>query len=278
VWPAQHYSRTVHQNSCRCSWNTYRSTRSTPATRFITQVRTILTPRHLRIKFVFPPFFVVADCHAGDISHSIYIIKSGSCLVVNSHGVVLAELSDNDVFGEVSCFLSERRPHTCMCLRFSEMYVLTASKLAIIMKIFPDFYAFLSLFCRKKKMAEMSTKRQFSAAIFDLPNSSQPPSPSSTALHAPLSPHLAPFQKAKHATLSKLEPLPKGKYRAPKSPDVAELLWNRTSRLTHEERVRLVAEIQVDVLKDLNCTAITTTNPFCFAQARQQQQQSNTLL
>jgi CRP-like cAMP-binding protein len=133
----------------------------------------------------------VPNCRAGDISHSLYIIKSGTCLLINNHNVVAAEMTDNDVFGDVSCFLSERRLHTCVCLRFCEVYVLTASKLASIIKIFPDFYAFFSNFCRKKILADASAKRQFSAASCELPRyPSMPSSPHLTSRPAPLSPPL----------------------------------------------------------------------------------------
>ena len=111
------------------------------------------------------------------------------------------------------------------------------------MRIFPDFSAFFSNFCRKKLLADASARRQFSAAHRTLP-----PSPSLTSRHAPLSPPLMPLSPAlppMRARLSALEPLPKGKYRPPKSPEVAQKLWDRTSRLSHEERVRIFAEIQV---------------------------------
>jgi hypothetical protein len=128
-------------------------------------------------------------------------------------------------------------------------YILTASKLATIMRIFPDFIAFFSNFCRKKILADASARRQFSAAaICGAPHRTLPSSPSLTSRHALLSPPLMPLSPAltpMRARLSALEPLPKGKYRPPKSPEVAQKLWDRTSRLSHEERVRIFAEIQV---------------------------------
>jgi hypothetical protein len=74
-----------------------------------------------------------------------------------------------------------------------------------------------------------------------------PSSPSLTSRPPPLSPPPLPppALMPTRAKLSALEPLPKGKYRPPKSPEVAQRLWDRTSRLTHEERVRIFAEIQV---------------------------------
>jgi hypothetical protein len=99
-------------------------------------------------------------------------------------------------------------------------YILTASKLATIMRIFPDFSAFFSNFCRKKIVADASVRQQFSrqfsaAAICDVPHRTLPSSPSLTSRHAPLSPPLMPHSPSltpMRVRLSALEPLPKGEW------------------------------------------------------------------
>ncbi len=58
---------------------------------------------------------------SGDISHCFYIIKSGTCLVVNDCNIITAELSDTDVFGEISCLFSAPRSYTCVCTKFCEL-------------------------------------------------------------------------------------------------------------------------------------------------------------
>jgi hypothetical protein len=178
----------------------------------------------------------------GDVPHSIYIVKNGTCLLVNESNVVVAEFTDTDVIGEVSCFLSKPRTHTCVCLKFCEIYVLSTAKLAKLFKVFPDFMKSFSDYCRKKILMEMSAKRQFASMFLD----HHPASPSlqSVPLSSPaLSSQPPPMILPKK--LIALEPLPKGKYLPPKAPEVNQILLRRTMKLSHEERVRLFAEIQV---------------------------------
>ncbi len=181
----------------------------------------------------------------GDISDGFYIIKSGTCLIVNENDAVISELSDSDIMGEVSCFQSKLRTCTCVCSKFCEIYVLRVSQLAKIFKTFPDFPKAFSIYCRRKTLVDLSTKHQFSSALqkfYSQRATLSPPSPSIS--------HMLSSQQPTPTVLSlhtrPLKPLPKGKYRAPFVPDLADKIVRiRTSESSHTERIRLFAEIQV---------------------------------
>ena len=178
---------------------------------------------------------------SGDVAHSFYIIKSGTCLIVNDCDVVMAELTETDIIGEISCFYSLPRSNTCVCSKFCEIYTLSSSKLAKVFKIFPDFVKSFSAYCRKKVLIDLSYKRQLRAAMF---GHKSPSLGSQTA--PPFSPILcSQQQQVLPKKLITLDPLPKGKFRSPKIPQVPEMIRTKTLQLSHEERVKLVAEIQV---------------------------------
>jgi potassium voltage-gated channel Eag-related subfamily H protein 1 len=192
---------------------------------------------------------------SGDVPHSMFIIKSGTCLFINDSNTVIAELTDSDIFGEVSCFLSMPRSCTCVCTKFCELYALHCSGLAKLFKMFPDFRHSFSVYCRRKILVDASTKRQFSALFHDKPQPSESPckyppqSPSLGAKSPSLgskSPSLGPQSPFVEVSAKRaLKPLPKGKYRPPAVPDLAQMMRLRTTQATHAEKIRLFAEIQV---------------------------------
>jgi CRP-like cAMP-binding protein len=191
----------------------------------------------------------------GDVPHSLYIVKSGTCVLVNENNAVVAELSDSDIIGEVSCFRSRPRAYTCVCLKFCELYVLSAPKLARLFKLFPDFKKSFSNYCRTKILMELSVKRQFSALFANQSRATRVLSPSRPS--APNSPSQSPLLLPMSAKkLAPLEPLPKGKYVPPRAPEVRHMLLQRTLKLSHGERVRLFAEIQVGAFRRLRSHAI----------------------
>jgi CRP-like cAMP-binding protein len=182
----------------------------------------------------------------GDVSDSVYIIKTGFCLLVNERKTVISELSDTDIFGEVSCFMSAPRTYTCVCSKFCELYVLRVPQLVKIFRMFPDFMIAFQMYCRRKILVDASAKLQLPSVFHDSsqvhllshPTFSQSPSLSSRQ------PIASPVQSS---DLLPLKPLPKGKYRAPIVPDLPEIMHLRVTQSTrHAERVRLVAEIQVN--------------------------------
>ena len=180
----------------------------------------------------------------GDISDGIYIIKSGTCLIVNENDAIISELSDSDIMGEVSCFQSKLRTCTCVCSKFCEIYVLRVSQLAKIFKTFPDFMKAFSIYCRRKTLVDLSTKHQFSSALQKFYSQRAPLSPQSPSISPTLSSQQPTPTLSLHAR--PLKPLPKGKYRAPFVPDLADkIVTFRTSESLHAERIRLFAEIQV---------------------------------
>ena len=181
---------------------------------------------------------------SGDIPHSIYIIKSGTCLIINDCNMVVAELSDADIFGEVSCFLSSPRPCTCVCSKFCELYVLHVRGLAKIFKMFPDFRLSFSVYVRRKILVDVSTKLQLSSICHSAPRHDAPPFAS-----PPQSPSLGAQRPSidfsDTSAKRPLKPLPKGRYKPPIVPDLAQIMLSRTTQASHAERIRLFAEIQV---------------------------------
>ncbi len=181
----------------------------------------------------------------GDVSDGLYIIKNGNCLLLSDGNTVMAELSDTDIFGEVSCLMSAPRSYSCICSKFCEMYVLRVPQLVKMLKAFPDFMMAFQNYCRRKTLVHMSAKLQVSSLFHKLstaPSSSSfptsPPSPPLSCQH----PNVSLFQSS-HIPL---KPLPKGKYRPPIVPHFAEIVHLRAIQSTnHAERIRLFAQIQV---------------------------------
>ena len=177
----------------------------------------------------------------GDVSDALYIIKNGNCLLLSDGNTVMAELSDTDIFGEVSCFMSAPRSYSCICSKFCELYVLRVPQLVKMLKTFPDFMKAFQNYCRRKTLVHMSTKLQLSSLFHKTASSSSlPTSPPSPALSQ--HPNVSLFQGS-HIPL---KPLPKGKYRPPIVPHFAEIVHLRAIQSTnHAERIRLFAQIQV---------------------------------
>jgi hypothetical protein len=118
--------------------------------------------------------------------------------------------------------------------------------------LFPDFKKSFSNYCRTKILMELSVKRQFSALFANQSRATRVLSPS-----APNSPSQSPLLLPMSAKkLAPLEPLPKGKYVPPRAPEVRHMLLQRTLKLSHGERVRLFAEIQVGAFRRLRSHAI----------------------
>jgi len=190
---------------------------------------------------------------SGEVPSSMFIMKSGSCCIVNDCNAVIAEYSDpGDVFGEVSCFRSSPRAFTCVCSRFSEMYVLHVSGLAQLFSLFPDFQESFSSYCRRRILIDASSRLQLSALLPRmLHNEHLAAVLLSTACHS-FSAQPPPATPSPVLNTDKRPPTPvqKGTYRPPISPKIPkpnshDVISSQAIHPNEAQRIRAFAQLQV---------------------------------
>ena len=188
---------------------------------------------------------------SGDVPDSMFIIKSGSCCIVNDDNAVIAEYSDTDVFGEVSCYTSAPRAYTSVCSMFSEIYVLHNADLAQLCKSFPDFFQSFSLHCRRRILIDASCRSHLSALIPRLIHREQPDAalfpaaPSSISAQPPAK---SPTASPSPSISAKLPPT--DAFRTPKlpkapKPNSHDIVSARSIQASEAQRIRAFAELQV---------------------------------